>query len=101
MIDAAEEVVSSCRDRNRADLERDHIFALGVVKCLEIIGEAASRVGEETRADCPDVPWIQIVGMRNRLVHAYFDIDLEQVWKTVESDLEPLIDSLRRSLDDS
>jgi uncharacterized protein with HEPN domain len=101
MIDAAEEIVASCRDRSRADLERDHIFVLGVVKCLEIVGEAAARVGEETQSASPDVPWGQIVGMRNRLVHAYFDINLDQVWKTVEGDLVPLIGSLRRLLDDS
>lgn len=101
MIDAAEEVVTACRTRSRTDLESDHVFALGVVKCLEIVGEAAARVGDDTRSKCTGVPWAQIVGMRNRLVHAYFDIDLDQIWKTVEADLGPLIAVLRKALEES
>ncbi len=58
---------------------------------MEIVGEAASRVGAETREAHPSFPWREIVGMRNRLVHAYFEIDLRLVWDTVRNDLPPLI----------
>ena len=58
---------------------------------MEIIGEAASRLSAETRAAHPPIPWREIVGMRNRLVHAYFEIDLRLVWDTVRNDLPPLI----------
>ena len=98
MLDAAMEAMGSVQGRERTDLEPDHIWALGLVKCIEIIGEAASQVGEATRSMCSEIPWPEIVGMRNRLVHAYFDIDLDQVWNTVTEDLPPLAHELRRIL---
>jgi len=66
------------------------MLVLSLVKCVEIIGEAASKVSAETRSRHPLVPWEEIVGMRNRLIHAYFDIDLDRVWDTVTADLPPL-----------
>ena len=57
----------------------------------EIVGEAADNVSEDTRRAHPDIPWAQIVGMRNRLVHVYFDIDLQVLWATVHHDLPALI----------
>ena len=98
MVDAAEEAVAAAASRTREDLEKDHIFALGLIKCVEIIGEAAARVSDEFRKAHPELPWAEIVGMRNRLVHVYFDIDLEQVWSTVKVDLPALIPQLRSLL---
>ncbi|MCX5858370.1 MAG: DUF86 domain-containing protein [Proteobacteria bacterium] len=98
MLDAAKEAVNSTSGSTRSDLGKDHIRVLGLVKCVEIVGEAASRVGKETRDSYPEIAWNQIVAMRNRLVHVYFDIDLEQVWKTVSEDLPPLIDQLEKIL---
>ena len=72
------------------------MFAL--VKAVEIIGEAALQTSEVTRAHLPGVPWEDIVGMRHRLVHAYFDINLDVVWKTVQADLPPLIPLLEQVL---
>jgi uncharacterized protein with HEPN domain len=98
MLDAAEEAVGFARGRSRADLDRDRMLALAIVKTIEIIGEAASRVSAETQQTCPAVPWTDIVGMRNRLIHAYFDIDLDRVWDTLADDLPPLIVALRAAL---
>jgi uncharacterized protein with HEPN domain len=98
MIDAAREAVSSANGRRREDLDTDHVWALGLVKCVEIVGEAAARIAEDTREQHPELPWPAIVGMRNRLVHAYFDIDFDQVWKTVTTDLPPLVESLEKML---
>jgi uncharacterized protein with HEPN domain len=100
MVDAAREAIDSAAARKREDLETDHVWALGLVKCVEIIGEAASRLEEDTRDLCPEIPWAAIVGMRNRLVHAYFDVDLEQVWKTVTSDLPALLPSFEKMLEE-
>jgi uncharacterized protein with HEPN domain len=74
------------------------MLAFAVVRGLEIIGEAASQVSEATRQACPDIPWPLIVGMRHRLIHAYFDVDLDRVWDTVMLDLPPLIMALERVL---
>ena len=70
MRDAGKEAMGSALQRTRADLERDHVWALGLVKCLEIIGEAAARIGTDTQNRYPQVPWAQIIAMRNCLVHA-------------------------------
>ena len=99
MLDGAREALASIGGRVRADMERDHIWMLGLVKCVEIIGEAAARIGEDTRKRFPQIPWAQIIAMRNRLVHVYFDIDPEQVWKAVTEDLPPLVAELERILE--
>ncbi|MBI5488647.1 MAG: DUF86 domain-containing protein [Deltaproteobacteria bacterium] len=96
MLDAAREAVSFARDRSRADLDRDRMLTLSLVKSIEIIGEAASKVADETRHQHPAIPWAEIVGMRNRLIHAYFDIDLDRVWDTVVADLPPVAAELER-----
>jgi uncharacterized protein with HEPN domain len=65
-----------------------------VVRTLEIIGEAASRVSQDMRDAYPELPWPQMIGMRHRLIHEYFRVDLATVWDTVQNDLPPLIDQL-------
>ena len=74
-----------------ADFERDERIAFSVAKAIEIIGEAAAQVGRETREAHSDIPWRDIIAMRNRLVHVYFEINLKLVWKTVRHDLPDLI----------
>ncbi len=64
---------------------------LAVIKSIEVIGEAASRISNSFRDTCPELPWRDIVGMRHRMVHGYFEIDLDRVWKTVQEDLPKLI----------
>jgi len=72
------------------------MLALAIVKCIEIVGEAAGGISQESRERFDNVPWADIVGMRHRLVHAYFDIDLDRVWDTITDDLPPLIAELER-----
>jgi uncharacterized protein with HEPN domain len=98
MLDAARDARGFCARRSRLDLDDDRLLALGLLKCLEIIGEAAARVEMESRAGAPRIPWTDIVGMRNRLVHAYYDIDLDQVWQTVTEDVPLLITELEQVL---
>lgn len=76
------------------------MLVLALVKAIEIIGEAGARVSIEGRDATPDVPWPEIVGMRNRLVHAYFDVDLDVVWTTVRHDLPPLVEALQAALEE-
>ena len=75
------------------------MLTLALLKALEIIGEAAAGVGSDTQGKCPGIPWRDIIGMRNRLVHVYFDVDLDLVWDTIRTDLPPLIVELERVLD--
>lgn len=66
-----------------------------VVRNLEVIGEAANRLPATFRERCPEIPWARVVGLRNRIVHAYFDVDLELVWKIVQAELPSLKAQLR------
>lgn len=101
MVDAALTARRFLSGRQRADLDTDQMLLFAVVRALEIIGEAASRVSSEGRATVPGVPWPAIVGMRNRMVHAYFDIDHEVVWQTVQTELVPLLSVLQATLQTS
>jgi uncharacterized protein with HEPN domain len=98
MRDAAQTAVDAVRGRSRADLSVDHVWMLGLVKCVEIIGEAAARVGRETRDRLSGLPWPDMIGMRNRLVHGYFEIDEEQVWSAVTVDLPRLVGLLGEAI---
>lgn len=98
MLDAAREAMSFARGRVRDDLETDRQLLLSLVKEIEIIGEAASQVTDPTRQELAGIPWNNIIAMRNRLVHAYFSINLDILWNTVQEDLPGLIDLLERSV---
>jgi len=98
MLDAAREAISFAEGKTRKDLDISRMLALSILKSIEIIGEAASKVTKETRKGYPEIPWASIVAMRNRLIHVYFDIDLDRLWDTVTDDLPPLTTALERIL---
>jgi len=74
------------------------MLLLSLVKELEIIGEAAGKVFQELKLAFPQVPWATAAGMRNRLIHAYFDISADVVWSTVKEDLPALVERLDQVL---
>lgn len=74
------------------------MLLFAVVRAVEIVGEAATRVSIEARASAPGIPWAAIVGMRNRVVHAYFSIDRDIVWNTVTRELPQLLQALQATL---
>jgi uncharacterized protein with HEPN domain len=98
MLDAATEAQTFASGRTRADLDSNRMLSLALIRSIEVIGEAAAQVSAETRAANPGIPWPSIVAMRNRLIHAYFDVDLDRVWETVTDDLPPLVRELRQIL---
>ena len=98
MLDAAREALSFAKGRQREDLDTDRLLVLALVKAIEIIGEAAHQTSESARASFPGIPWEDIVGMRHRLVHAYFDINLDILWRTVQDDLPPLLAALEAAV---
>jgi uncharacterized protein with HEPN domain len=98
MLDAGREALSFVAGKPRAELDHNRMLALSLVKSIEIIGEAASRVSHDCRAQCNEIPWPDIVAMRNRLIHAYFDINLDIVWHTVTEELPSLVAVLEKAL---
>jgi uncharacterized protein with HEPN domain len=96
MLESAKEAQSYIAGKKRLDLDRDRMLVHSLVRCIEIIGEAASRVSPPGRSETLAIPWPDIVSMRNRLIHAYFEINLDLVWDTVVDDLPPLIAALEK-----
>jgi len=92
--EAAQEVLDLMEDASRNDLDLDRKLSLAVVRLLEIIGEAASGVSSEFQQAHPELPWAGMISMRNRLIHGYFDVNLDVVWKTVREDLPELLSKL-------
>lgn len=99
MLDAATEALAFVTNREKGDLLADRRLTLALMKEIEIVGEAASRISTSMKERHPDIPWSAIVGMRNRLIHAYADIDLEVVWSTVTSDLPRLVKMVKALLE--
>jgi uncharacterized protein with HEPN domain len=95
MIDAIEAAVRFAQGRSRSDLDRDEMLLFALVRAAEIVGEAAGKLSGEGRAQMPQVPWSAVIGMRNRLVHAYFDIDRDILWTTVTEAMPSLLAQLK------
>lgn len=95
MIEATEHALQFSAGRKQSDFLTDKMLLFAVARAIEIVGEAASKVTPSGRAALPALPWSSMVGMRNRLARAYFDIDANVVWKTVESELPSLLAQLR------
>jgi uncharacterized protein with HEPN domain len=94
IVDAARQAVAFVRGRSRADLDTDNMLSLALVRLLEIIGEAARSISGPFRTAHPEVAWNKMAGMRDRLIHGYFDVNLDIVWETVTQDLPALISQI-------
>ena len=98
MLDHAKEAVTMVRGKTRAELDNDRQLNLALVRLLEIVGEAAGRVPAEDRSRHPNIPWAEIVGLRNRLIHGYDSVDFDILWQIVIDDLPLLIAALEKAL---
>jgi len=88
----------------RSEFDASRPLQHSVVRCIEIVGEAASRLSKQLRQSNPQIPWVDIISMRNRIAHAYFDIDIDIVWKTATEDFPDLlseVEAIARSLQNS
>ncbi|MGD0093413.1 MAG: HepT-like ribonuclease domain-containing protein, partial [Planctomycetota bacterium] len=82
--------------RQREHLDTDVEFSLAIVRALEVVGEAAAQVSPAGRARAPGIPWPQIVGLRNRIVHGYDTLDRKRIWDIISADLDPLVTELEK-----
>ena len=95
MIEAGEACASFIAGRSRDEFEADLMLRFALARAIEIIGEAASRLSIEARAAAPSIPWREIVAIRNRLIHAYFDLDHDILWKAATEEIPSLLVELR------
>ena len=99
ILQAAKQALRFAQSRQRPHLDTDDMFRRALIHGIQEIGEAVSQLlSENTRNFEPSIPWRQIVGMRHRLVHVYFHLDLDLVWKVVQDDLTPLVEAVERLL---
>ena len=98
MIEAAETTQRFIAGRQRGDLDSDQMLLFALIRAVEVIGEAASKVSLETRSSVLTVPWAIIISMRNRLIHAYFDVDPDILWVTVSEEIPQLMPLLKAAV---
>ncbi len=100
MLTYAETAESFVGDLEFEVFSRDTEKTFAVVRALEVVGEAAGHIPADVRNAYPDVPWSKVVGMRDIVIHGYFGVDLEVIWKTVREDLPPLREAAGRMLEE-
>lgn len=98
MRDAMEEALMFSKSKSLEDLNCDRMLALAIIKDLEIMGEAASQISPSLKSKHSHIPWNAIISTRNRLVHGYFNINLEIVWNTIEKDIPLLLRQVKEIL---
>ena len=95
MLDAAEKIIAFSEGISAPDFLANEEKQLAVVRLLEIAGAAANSLSDELKEQHPEIPWSQITATRNRLIHGYFDVDLNVVWRIVSEDVPILVNHLR------
>lgn len=95
MLEAAHVCLEFVNSKNREDFEKNKMLCFAVIRALEIFGEAASHISKSFQEKHPTIQWRAITGMRNRLIHAYFDIDYDIVWQALTHEIPNLIPKLK------
>jgi len=94
ILDAADKVLGFTANMSYESFAGDEKTVYAVIRCLEIIGEASKHIPDDIRRQNPDIPWKEMAGARDVLIHDYFGVDVETIWKTVQENvtvLRPLV----------
>ncbi len=100
ILDAVDKIRMYVADYSQSTFLESTLIQDGVIRQMEIMGEASRRISPDTRMQHPDIPWREMAAMRNKLIHDYFGIDLQLVWTTVQEELPKVRASLVRVLKD-
>ena len=96
MLDYAHEALQLIKGKGRSNLDSERLLGLALIRLLEMIGEAANRVSPECQSLHPSIPWSQIIGLRNRLIHGYDAVDVDILWQILKQDLPILVEELEK-----
>jgi uncharacterized protein with HEPN domain len=96
MLDTVRRIRAVVRGQKRKTFEADDVRQLALLHLIQMLGEAASRVSAAFREAHPELPWGQMVGMRNRIVHGYDHVDPDVGWRVATEDVEPVLAALER-----
>ena len=97
LIESCEDILTFTENMSYADFSSDKKTVLAVIRCLEVIGEATKKIPPSLRLKHPTIPWRQMAGMRDKLIHEYFGVDIHMVWEVVKNHIPqifPLIKSI-------
>ena len=100
VVDASERISQYLEGVSRIQFETNNLLQDGVIRQLEIMGEAIKRVSKNLRSAYPEVEWQDTAGMRDKLIHDYFGVDIETVWLTAKDDIPVLNRQIRGILKD-
>ncbi|MDZ4674087.1 MAG: DUF86 domain-containing protein [Gemmatimonadota bacterium] len=100
MLESALRIGGLVRGTSRDMFESDEVRQLALLHLIQRLGEGASRLSADFRAEHPEFPWVEMIGMRNRIVHGYDDLDPEIVWRVATEDIVPVVAALERALAD-
>jgi uncharacterized protein with HEPN domain len=98
MLKCCENIASFVKGKRKTQLAHSILLDSAVRHQLEILGEAANAISQKTQRELPNIPWKHIVGLRNRLIHEYFDIDHDIIWQTIKEGLPPLVLEIKKYL---
>jgi len=95
ILESIEDVRAFTLGMNYEDFAGDRKTLKAVIRCFEVIAEATKALPSDIKNRYPEIPWVEIVGMRNKLIHEYFGVDTEILWQSIEEDIEPLEATVR------
>ncbi len=98
ILNAVDEVETFVKDMSFEDFAKDRKTVNAVVRSIEVIGEASKHIPVSLRETYPVLPWKEMSGMRDKLIHGYFGIDLETIWKATREDIPSLKNTVQRML---
>ena len=101
ILEAIDDIQSFIKDMSFTDLESDKKTLYAVIRCLEILGEAVRKIPKNVKERYPDIPWKEIAGIRDKLIHEYFGVDTQTIWDTIQEDLSPLKETITNIINDS